>query len=255
MWQELKPAALMMVVLTIVTGLVYPAVITAISQVAFPSQANGSLLTIDGRVVGSSLIGQNFAKPEYFHPRPSSAGAGYDPTATAGSNLGPTSAKLLNGVVNTDDKGVESVGFDGIKDRVVHYCVDNDVPYESSVSLDAFKDPHGDLDDMKLIKAFNDEKTPLVFRAREPIPVDAVTASASGIDPHISPRNAEIQAARVAKARGIPLHSGTGTARQAHRRPRPRVPRRGAGECPAAQCRSRSAFFEELDQRHTVGGT
>ena len=151
------------------------------------------------------MIGQNFTKPEYFHPRPSSAGSGYDPTATSGSNLGPTSAKLLNGTTKTDEKKNEVVDFDGIKDRVVHYCVDNGVPYESSAPLDAFKDAHGDLDDVKLIKAFNDEKSPLVFRAKEPIPADAVTASASGLDPHISPRNAEIQAARVAKARGVPL--------------------------------------------------
>ena len=205
MLKELKPAFLMMVVMTVLTGLLYPAVITGIAQVAFRDQANGSLITVNGQVVGSRLIGQNFSKDEYFRPRPSSAGSnGYDPTATAGSNLGPTSAKLLNGTTKMDDKTkLEVVDFDGIKDRVVHYAVDNGLPYESSVSLDKFKDDKGNLDDVKLIKAFNDDKTPLVFASKTPIPADAVTASASGIDPHISPRNAELQAARVAKARGV----------------------------------------------------
>ncbi|HEX4347910.1 MAG TPA: potassium-transporting ATPase subunit C [Vicinamibacterales bacterium] len=205
MIKELKPAFLMMVVFTVLTGLIYPAAVTAIAQVAFRDQANGSLIESSGQVIGSHLLGQNFAKAEYFHPRPSSAGSnGYDPTATSGSNLGPTSAKLINGTTKLDDKKNEVVDFDGISDRVVHYCVDNDLPYESSVPLDRFKDPHGDLDDVKLIKAFNDEKVPLAFRSKTPIPADAVTASASGVDPHISPRNAEIQAPRVAKARGIP---------------------------------------------------
>jgi K+-transporting ATPase ATPase C chain len=203
MLKELKPGFLMMVVMTVLTGLIYPAVMTGVSQVLFHDQANGSLITVNGQVVGSRLLGQNFTKPEYFHPRPSSAGSGYDPTASAGSNLGPTSAKLIKGTIKLDDKKHEVVDFDGISDRVVHYCVDNDIPYESSIPLDQFKDAHGDLDDVKLIEAFNNEKTPLTFMAKTPIPADAVTASASGLDPHISPRNAEMQGARVAKARGV----------------------------------------------------
>ncbi len=204
MLKELKPAFLMMLVMTVLTGLVYPAVITGIAQAVFPYQANGSLIVSNGQVVGSRLIGQNFAKPEYFHPRPSAAGSGYDPTASAGSNLGPTSAKLINGTTKMDDKTKqEVVDFDGVKDRIVHYCVDNDIPFDSSVSLDTFKDAKGDLDDVKLIKGFNDDKAPLVFTPRTPIPADAVTASASGLDPHISPANAQAQAARVAKARGM----------------------------------------------------
>ena len=125
------------------------------------------------------------------------------PTASAGSNLGPTSAKLINGTTKKDDKGNEVVDFDGIKARIVHYCLDNDIPYESSVPLDKFKDAQGNLDDVKLIKAFNDEKTPLVFTPKTPIPADAVTASASGLDPaHQSRATRRSQAARVAKARG-----------------------------------------------------
>ena len=154
MFNELKPAFLMMLVMTVVTGLIYPAVITGIAQVAFKDQANGSLITRNGQIVGSRLIGQNFVKPEYFHPRPSAAGMnGYDPTATGGSNLGPTSEKLIA----------------SIKTRVADYRNEN------ALSADVL------------------------------VPADAVTASASGIDPHISPRNAELQAARVAKARGATL--------------------------------------------------
>ena len=204
MIKELGPGLRLMLALTLLTGLLYPAVMTGISEVIFPRQANGSLVTVNGKVVGSSLIGQTFTKPEYFHPRPSAAGSGYDATASGGTNLGPTSAKLLHGTTKMDDKGEEIVDFDGIEDRVVHYCIDNDLPYESSVPLDQFKDSHGDLDDVKLIKAFNDDKTPLVFKAKASIPSDAVTASSSGLDPHISPSNAEIQATRVAKARGVP---------------------------------------------------
>src|SRR5215831_3300940 len=203
MFKEFGPGFRFTLVFTILTGLIYPVVMTGISQVIFPRQANGSLVTVNGKVVGSSLIGQNFSKPDYFHPRPSSAGGGYDATASSGSNLGPTSAKLLRGTTKMDDKKNEVVDFDGINLRVVHYCVDNDISYQSSMPLDQFKDSKGDLDDVKLIKAFNDDKNPLVFTANTPIPPDAVTASASGLDPHISPGNADVQAARVAKARSV----------------------------------------------------
>ena len=97
MVKELKPGFLLMATMTVLVGLVYPAVVTVLSQIMFADQANGSLITIDGRVVGSRLIGQGFTKPEYFHPRASAAGAGYDAAASAGSNLGPTSTKLFNG--------------------------------------------------------------------------------------------------------------------------------------------------------------
>jgi potassium-transporting ATPase KdpC subunit len=203
MIREIGPGFRLTLVFTVLTGLIYPAAMTGISQLIFPRQANGSLVSANGKVIGSSFIGQNFSKPEYFHPRPSSAGGGYDATASSGSNLGPTSAKLLHGTTKMDDKNNEVVDYDGINLRVVHYCLDNNIPYDSSVPLDQFKDDKGDLDDVKLIKAFNDDKNPLVFTAKAPIPPDAVTASSSGLDPHISPANAEVQAARVAEARKV----------------------------------------------------
>jgi K+-transporting ATPase ATPase C chain len=205
MLKELGPGFRLILVFTVLTGLIYPAAITGVSQLLFPKQANGSLLTMDGNVVGSSLIGQPFSKPEYFHPRPSSAGSGYDATASSGSNLGPSSTKLLRGTTKMDDKKNEIVDFDGISLRLVHYCLDNGIPFESSVPLENFKDSQGNLDDVKLVKAFNDEKSPLLFKATTPVPADAVTASASGLDPHITPANANVQAGRVAMARNIPV--------------------------------------------------
>jgi potassium-transporting ATPase KdpC subunit len=202
MIKELAPGFRLMIALTLLTGIAYPVVMTAISKALFADKADGSLVTQNGKVVGSALIGQSFAKAEYFHPRPSSAGSGYDATASSGSNLGPTSAKLLHGATKTDDQGKEIVDFDGIEDRIVHYSVDNDIPFTSSIPLTQFQDAQGDLDDVKLIKAFNDTKVPLVFAPKTQIPADAVTGSASGLDPHISPANADLQVARVAKARG-----------------------------------------------------
>ncbi|MCU1246569.1 MAG: kdpC [Acidobacteria bacterium] len=137
-----------LVLLVLLCG-VYPGVVWAIGQLAFRGQANGSLVIRDGKVVGSSLIGQSFTSPRFFHSRPSAAGNdGYDASASGGSNLGPTSAKL--------------------RDRIA-----------------------------KSVHDWPDARPP------EGIPADAVTASASGLDPHISPANASAQAARVARANGL----------------------------------------------------
>ena len=92
--KQLWPAVAMTLVFCVITGLIYPGVVTGLALVLFPRQANGSLVSVNGRVVGSALIGQPFARPEYFHPRPSAAGNGYDATASGGTNKGPTDAKL-----------------------------------------------------------------------------------------------------------------------------------------------------------------
>ena len=99
MWSQISPGLRINLFLTILLGIAYPLAVTGICQVVFPHQANGSLITQGDKVIGSELIGQNFAKPEYFHPRPSAAGNdGYDPTASSGSNYGPTNQKLIDRV-------------------------------------------------------------------------------------------------------------------------------------------------------------
>jgi len=149
MWKQMMPGLRMTVLMTVLTGLIYPGAVTAICQMLFPSQANGSLIYKGGKVAGSSLIGQNFTRPEYFHPRPSAAGSdGYDASASSGSNLGPTSQKLMDRVKASVEKARE--------EKIA-----------------------GDL------------------------PSDLVTASSSGLDPHVSPASARLQAARVAAARGV----------------------------------------------------
>jgi K+-transporting ATPase ATPase C chain len=115
MWQQLLPGLRMMLVMTVLTGLIYPLAVTGLCQVFFRDEANGSLITVNGQVIGSELIGQNFTKPEYFQPRPSAAGNdGYDATASGGSNLGPTNKKLINRVQASVDKfHKENPGYSG----------------------------------------------------------------------------------------------------------------------------------------------
>jgi potassium-transporting ATPase KdpC subunit len=168
MRRQLVPALMILVVFTVVTGLAYPLVVTGIAQGVFGDKADGSLVeNADGEVVGSSRIGQAFAEPQYFHPRPSAAGDGYDASVSSGSNLGPTNPKLLVG--EEDDPATEDVDetFDGIEQRA-----------------DAYRELNG-------------------LAADAEVPVDAVTASASGLDPHISVANARLQAPRVADERGM----------------------------------------------------
>jgi K+-transporting ATPase ATPase C chain len=149
--KQLRPAILMTLVLCVITGLIYPGVVTGLAQMLFPRQANGSLVTVNGRVVGSALIGQPFTKAEYFHGRPSAAGSGYDATASSGTNKGPTDLKLA--------------------DTLIAQAVDAAVKEDGAV--------------------------------KGKVPADMATSSASGLDPDISPANAFLQVARVARARGI----------------------------------------------------
>ena len=151
MTRQLRPAILMTLVLCIITGFIYPAVVTGLAQVLFPRQANGSVVTVNGRVVGSALIGQPFTKPEYFHPRPSAAGNGYDATSSSGTNKGPTDYKLA--------------------DTLIAQAVDSAVKNDGAV--------------------------------KGKVPSDMATASASGLDPDISPANAFLQVARVSRVRGV----------------------------------------------------
>lgn len=149
--RQIRPAVVLTLVLCAITGFVYPGVVTGLAQVLFPRQANGSLITVNGRVVGSALIGQPFTRAGYFHPRPSAAGSGYDASASAGTNKGPTDLKLA--------------------DTLIAQAVDAAVRDDGAV--------------------------------KGHVPSDMATASASGLDPHISPANAYLQVARVARSRDV----------------------------------------------------
>jgi K+-transporting ATPase ATPase C chain len=152
MLQQLMPALRITVVLTLLTGCLYPALVTGLAKAIFPRQAAGSLIVRDGKQTGSEIIGQKFTRPEYFHGRPSAAGDGYDAANSGGSNLGPTNQKLV--------------------DRI-------------KADIEVFR-----------------RENPL-FQGS--IPADLVTASASGLDPHISPASAYAQVERVARVRHIPV--------------------------------------------------
>ncbi len=149
---ELRASIAATLLLAVLCCGVYPLIVWAVGQGLFSSEANGSLVQVDGKITGSTLLAQGFTAPNYFHPRPSAAGQGYDAAGSSGTNLGPTSKKLI----------------DAVQDRVAAYKAENGLPPDAKV------------------------------------PADAVTSSASGLDPHISPANANLQAGRVASARGIP---------------------------------------------------
>ena len=268
---------------TLVLGVIccgiYPLIVYGIGQTFFPHQANGSLVTKDGtpttddsKAVGSSLIGQRFSAPGYFHPRPSAAnngagssytvGGGYDATSSGGTNYGPLSDVLINGLtaaatppatqpdtqpatqtaaatasapatVTTastaaSTQPAETLAFDGIRLRVIHYCLDNGinftlyhVKYDNQGDIITgsrrelmpdeklkFIDAQGNVNDVALVDAFphmdmSGKEAVIADDFATLIPADAVTASGSGLDPHISPANAALQAQRVADARKL----------------------------------------------------
>jgi potassium-transporting ATPase KdpC subunit len=166
--KQLRPALLLTLFFVLVTGLAFPAAVWAVGSVVFPNRAHGSLIADSrGQIVGSELLGQTFTQAKYFHPRPSAAGAGYDAANSGGTNLGPTSDKLIHGI--PDDPATPDVDetYLGYEDLAKVYREENGLAPDAT------------------------------------IPADAATRSASGLDPHISSGNAELQVARVARARGL----------------------------------------------------
>jgi K+-transporting ATPase ATPase C chain len=164
--QSLRAAALSVLLLTVLTGGVFPVVVVVVANVFFPGRAAGSLIRKGDLVVGSEWIGQDFRDARYFHPRPSAAGKGYDATSSGGSNLGPLHPKLLEGE-SADPSTPVDESHAGVARLAARYRRENRVG------------------------------------TRIPLPVDSVTCSGSGLDPHISPDNAFLQVERVAGVRGM----------------------------------------------------
>jgi K+-transporting ATPase ATPase C chain len=165
--EHFRPALLSVLLLTLLTGVAFPLALAVPARAVFRYQADGSLVCRDGVVVGSDLIGQNFSGPGYFHPRPSAAGDGYDPTASGGTNLGPANPKLRDGARGDPATPGAGPAFAGVRELAEEYRRHNGLPPDAVV------------------------------------PVDAVTRSGSGLDPHISPANAALQVARVSRERGL----------------------------------------------------
>ena len=187
--RQLLTGLLMILALTVLTGIMYPLVVLGASQVAFKDKANGSIVTKNGVETGSALLGQNFTQAKYFHPRPSAAGkTGYDPTASGASNLGPTNDKLISAcypVPTTDASGAAIVDAKGNAVNQTNpdgtlVCDPNTVPQRTA--------------------AYRAENN---LASSTAVPVDAVTSSGSGLDPAISVANARLQAGRVAAERGM----------------------------------------------------
>jgi K+-transporting ATPase ATPase C chain len=185
MIKHIRPAIVITILFVIVTGIIYPGIVTAIAQVVFPHQANGSLVYANGQAVGSELIGQYWTSPKYFHGRPSATSpAPYQADNTSASNLGPTNCKLVKGCDVTISDGTPvpdgAVPVPGQKDTY-------HVPGNVESYADQFR---------------KDNELP----ADTPLPSDIVTSSASGLDPHISPEAANLQVARVAHVRGLDVN-------------------------------------------------
>jgi len=252
---QLWPAISLTLVLAVLCGIIYPLVVWGVAQLAFPHQANGSLVDKDGKAtthddaaVGSRLIGQSFGDGKYFHPRPSNAGAGYDASNTGATNYGPLSDELLNGLLtpaasqpatqpadtqvatqvaasqpSSQPAALPTLTFDGVRLRTLHYARDNNISFKlckvqfkadgttvkvtTEVPLATYLDKDGNINDLALVDAFPhasdaaNRAALIAYDFATPIPADAVTASASGLDPHISPANAQLQSHRVAQAR------------------------------------------------------
>jgi len=216
--RQMLSSVLLTVVVAVAVGGVYPVVVWAIGQGAFKGKADGSLVTRDGQVVGSSLVGQAFSDaagnplPQYFQPRPSEAGSGYDETSSGASNLGPGDPRLVGFI-----PGFNTVGLNGepsatnpFATAADPYCVPlspQGNPVIAPVPGEKFEMSHGSYvcdpgtvpERAIAYRAFNDLSPTAV------VPVDAVTASGSGLDPDISIANADLQAPRVARVRHLPL--------------------------------------------------
>jgi potassium-transporting ATPase KdpC subunit len=219
--RHLIASLIMLVVVTVALGFGYPLIVTGLSQIFFRNQANGSLLYHDGKLVGSALLGQEFTNakgnplPQYFQPRPSDAGTGYEGNDSGASNLGPSNPLLIGFVA-----GVNTVGLDGQPSKTNPFATKADpacVPltpqgtpvtspspgqkYEKTASGEYVCDPDTIPERAIAYRQFNG------MAPGAPVPVDAVTASGSGLDPDISVQNALDQAPRVARARHLAAHT------------------------------------------------